>query len=172
MVEKKSHLYRRWRDPGYGGWRGCQLQDEISLVSTEWMPVSNRPSEGCQLHGTDSRGGCDAITKNESPLLGLSNVRSALQAFQLPEQLQDGKGSLIGISGHWNLSDALTKKDKSCGAGLSQFVKNWMWKLTYGPNFIQSEKKAKKLGQGAVSQMRQLCSMILFQGNHFDFPME
>ena len=122
--------------------------------------------------GTDSRGGFDAINKNESPLLGLSNVRSALQAFQLREQLQDGKGPLFWIGGDWNLSDALTKKGKSCRAGLSQFVKNWMWKVTYDPNFIQSEKNAKKLGQGVVSQMRQLCSMIPFQGNHFDFSME
>ena len=32
---------------------------------------------------TDSRGGYDAVEVNESPLLGLSNLRSALQAFQL-----------------------------------------------------------------------------------------
>ena len=31
---------------------------------------------------TDSRGGFDAVEVNESPLLGLSNLRAALQAFQ------------------------------------------------------------------------------------------
>ena len=105
-------------------------------------------------------------------VMGLTTIRSALQAFQLCEQLIDSSGILIWISGDWNLADSLTKKDKSCRAGLSQFVKNWMWKLTYDPNFIQSEKKAKKLGQGAVSQMKQLCSLIPFSGNHFDFSME
>ena len=34
---------------------------------------------------TDSRGGYDAVELNESPPLGLSNLRSALQAFQLRE---------------------------------------------------------------------------------------
>lgn len=92
--------------------------------------------------------------------MGLTTIRSALQALQLCEQLIDSSGI------------PLTKKDKSCRAGLSQFVQNWMWKLTYDPNFIQSEKKAKKLGQGAVSQMRQLCSLIPFSGSHFDFSME
>ena len=38
---------------------------------------------------TDSRGGYDAIEVNESPLLGLSNMRAALQAFQLKD-LFDG----------------------------------------------------------------------------------
>ena len=32
---------------------------------------------------TDSKGGYDAVEVNESPLLGLSIMRAALQAFQL-----------------------------------------------------------------------------------------
>eukprot|EP00435_Cladocopium_sp_Y103_P016458 s2780_g4.t1 len=104
--------------------------------------------------------GFDAVNKNESPLLGLSNVRGALQTFQLREQLQDSDGNLIWIAGYWNLGDCLTKKDKSARAGIMQFFRNWIWKLTYDPNFIQSEKKAKKAGQGAVAQMRQLQSLI------------
>ena len=39
--------------------------------------------------GTGSRGGYDAVLKNESPLFGLSNARSALQAYQLREQLNE-----------------------------------------------------------------------------------
>ena len=38
--------------------------------------------------GTDSRGGYDAVLKNESPLLGLSNARSALQAYQFTRTAQ------------------------------------------------------------------------------------
>ena len=37
---------------------------------------------------TDSRGGYDAVEVNESPLLGLSNLRAALQAFQLRDNLK------------------------------------------------------------------------------------
>ena len=47
--------------------------------------------------GTDSRGGYDAINKHEGPLLGLSNARSALQAFQMREQLRSSGGKLIWI---------------------------------------------------------------------------
>lgn len=109
---------------------------------------------------TDSRGGFDAINKNEGPLLGLSNVRSALQGFQLREQLEQSKGSLIWVSGDWNLADALTKKSKSARLGLLQYFRNGVWKLTYDPSFIQSEKKSKQKGQSAVTQMRQLQSLI------------
>ena len=45
--------------------------------------------------GTDSCGGYDAINKNEEPLLGMSNARSALQAFQVREQLDASSGKLI-----------------------------------------------------------------------------
>ena len=85
--------------------------------------------------GTDSHGGFDAINKNESPLLGLSNVRNALQAFQLREQLQESDGTHVDL----RLSgDCLTKKDKSARAGIMQVFRDWIWKLTYDPNFIQS----------------------------------
>ena len=50
--------------------------------------------------GTDSRVGFDAIMKNESPLLGLFNVRSALQAFQLREQIEQAKSTLIWLAGN------------------------------------------------------------------------
>eukprot|EP00438_Fugacium_kawagutii_P003967 Skav207534 [mRNA] locus=scaffold756:114473:122071:+ [translate_table: standard] len=110
--------------------------------------------------GTDSRGGYDAVNKNEGPLLGLSNARSALQAYQLREQLQSSMGKMIWISGDWNLSDGMTKKNKIARQGLMQFLKNWMWRLTFSPDFIMSEKKARKQGQSAVEQMRQLQALI------------
>ena len=110
--------------------------------------------------GTDSRGGYDAVLKNESPLLGLSNARSALQAYQLREQLNESGGKLIWVSGDWNLSDALTKKCKSARQGLVQYLRNFTWKLTFDPSFFQSERKNKSLGQSAVAQMKQLQSLV------------
>ena len=44
---------------------------------------------------TDSKGGYDAVTKSEGPMLGLSNARSALQAYQLREQLAESFCRLI-----------------------------------------------------------------------------
>jgi len=110
--------------------------------------------------GTDSRGGYDAVNKNEGPLLGLSNTRSALQALQLREQLRDAEGRLIWISGDWNLSDALTKKCKTARQGISQFLKSGVWKLTFDPMVFQSERKARSQGRSAIEQMKQLQSLI------------
>ena len=116
------------------------------------------------LVATDSKGVSDAVNKNEGPLLGLSNARSALQGYQLKEQLAEADTKLIWISGDWNLSDALTQKSKAARLGLLQFVKSFIWKLKYDPNFIQSEKKAKREGRAAVQQMRELQYLVLFPG--------
>ena len=127
---------------------GCVCKDDLLQHATAMVSFVKG------INGTDSRGGFDAINKNEGPLLGLSNVRSALQAYQLREQLQASDGSLIWISGDWNLADAMTKKSKVARQGLMQYLINSVWKLTYDPGFIQSEKKAKASGTSAVSQMR------------------
>ena len=109
---------------------------------------------------TDSKGGYDAVTKSEGPMLGLSNARSALQAYQLREQLAESFCRLIWISGDWNLSDALTKKARVAREGLIQFFKQNIWKLKFDPTFIQSEKKARQLGKAAVKQMQELQALI------------
>ena len=109
---------------------------------------------------TDSKGGYDAVTKSEGPMLGLSNARSALQAYQLREQLAESFCRLIWISGDWNLSDALTKKARVAREGLIQFFKQNIWKLKFDPTFIQSEKKARQLGKAAVKQMQELQALV------------
>ena len=107
------------------------------------------------------------MIKNESPLLGLANARSALQAYQLREQLDESGGKLIWVSRDWNLSDALTKKCKTARQGLLQFLKTGTWKLTFDPQFFQSERKNKALGQSAIAQMRQLQSLVPWSFDDF-----
>ena len=108
--------------------------------------------------GTDSKGGFDAVMK--APLLGLSNIRSSLQAYQLREHLEQGGALMIWLGGDWNLSDALTKKPAVARQGLLQFLKNFVWRLQYDPAFITSERKAKQAGRGALQQMRELTALI------------
>ena len=47
--------------------------------------------------GTDSKGGWDSIMVNESPLLGLSNMRAAIQAYQLKEVIKLRLSRLIWL---------------------------------------------------------------------------
>ena len=137
----------------------CQLNG--CLCDQDLLQDANRMVSFVKgIIGTDSRGGYDAINKHEGPLLGLSNARSALQAFQMREQLRSSGGKLIWISGDWNLGDAMTKKSKTARQGLIQFMRNWFWRLTFSPDFVVSEKKAKQLGKSAVEQMRQLQSLV------------
>ena len=93
-------------------------------------------------------------------MLGLSNAKSALQAYQVREQLAESFCRLIWISGDWNLSDAWTKKTRVAREGLIQFFKQNTWKLKFDPTFIQSEKEARQMGKAAVKQMQELQALL------------
>ena len=54
------------------------------------------------IFGTDSKGGFDAVTLQEGPYLGLSNARSAVQAFQLKQPFQRA-GTRFQVTGCWEM---------------------------------------------------------------------
>ena len=139
----------------------CQLNGCAAIKNDDKLKCANDCVKFVKgILATDSKGSYDAVNKSEGPLLGLSNVRSALQAYQLREQLVDACCKLIWISGDWNLGDALTKKAKAAREGLMQFLKNNMWRLTFDPSMVISERKSRKQGTSAVVQMRQLQALI------------
>ena len=66
---------------------------------------------------------------NESPLLGLSNMRAALQAFQLRESLRRSGCELRWVASDYDLADALTKKKQDSRTGLLKFMRSWLWSI-------------------------------------------
>ena len=66
--------------------------------------------------GSDSKGGYDSIMVNESPMLGLSNTRSAIQAFQLKESIPRCLTNLLWLASDWNLAELHDKEE----TGMSQ----------------------------------------------------
>ena len=102
---------------------------------------------------TDSRGGYDAVTRHESPMLGLSNMRAALQAFQVRESLERTHTELRWTASDFDLGDALTKKAPSCRAGLLQFLKTSVWSIAFDPSF-QSARKNAKAGKSALQTLQ------------------
>ena len=103
------------------------------------------------LLGTDSKGGYDSIIVNESPLLGLSNTRAALQAFQLKESLPRCATKLIWLASDWNLSDALTKEKRECRESLDFFLESRVWMLRFDPQFIRFARKERQSPQKQLS---------------------
>ena len=98
---------------------------------------------------TDSKGGYDAVEVNESPLLGLSNMRAALQAFQLRDNLERSACQLRWLASDYDLADALTKKRADARQGLLRFLSSGVWAIKYDPNFV-SARKSKQRGGGAL----------------------
>ena len=101
---------------------------------------------------TDSRGGYDAVEVNESPLLGLSNMRSALQAFQLRDNLERTNCGLRWLNSEYDLADGLTKKRADSRYGLLKFLQTWHWSIAFDPSFT-SAKKSRKAGRTAVGRI-------------------
>ena len=96
------------------------------------------------LLGTDSKGGFDSIIVNEGSNLGLSSVRSAIQAYQLKQFIDQVRKKLNWIAGDWNLSDGLTKKASDSRRSLETFLGSHQWAIKYDPNFVVSARKARK----------------------------
>ena len=119
--------------------------------------VYNKEQQVLQVKGilcTDSKGGYDALERNESPLLGLSNMRAALQAFALRDNLKRVRCELRWLASDYDLADAMTKKRADSRVGLIKFLKTWLWSIAFDPNFV-SAKRNKKQGQTATGRVDQ-----------------
>ena len=101
---------------------------------------------------TDSRGGYDAMEVNESPLLGLSNMRAALQAFQLRDNLKRVGCELRWLASDYDLADAFTKKRGESRMSLLKYMKSRCWSIAFDPNFVAA-KRNKKNGKTAIHKI-------------------
>ena len=148
MLESEDQNFRTrllWSELHGAGGRDSDRPLREDLVALQEQQVLALRGIVC----TDSRGGYDAVEINESPLLGLSNMRAALQAFQLRDNLRRAAGELRWVASDFDLGDALTKKRAECRLGLSQFLCTRKWCIKFDPSFV-SAKRNKKAGKSAV----------------------
>jgi hypothetical protein len=114
---------------------------------------------------TDSKGGYNAVVRNESADLGLKNPGTGTEAYQLKLQFDKEENTLVWMDGSWNLSNAFTKEKGDCREPLARFLLTWMWRVKFHPNFIVSQKKAPKavrvLAEEAKRNARILATPIL-----------
>ena len=89
---------------------------------------------------------------NESPLLGLSNLRSALQAFQLRENLRRVGSELRWVASDYDLADAMTKKKSDSREALLKFMQCQLWSIAFDPQF-RAAKRNKQAGLTAISKV-------------------
>ena len=130
---------------------GAAGHDHHRLLRVDWVDEAEKIALCVKgILCTDSKGGYDAVELNESPLLGLSNMRAALQAFQLRDNLRRTSGELRWLASDFDLGDALTKKRSDCRTGLLKFLRTGRWCIRYDPNFV-SAKKNKKAGRSAIT---------------------
>ena len=116
----------------------------------EWPERMARGIKG--ILATDSKGGYDAVIYNESPMLGLSNARAALQALQLREHLTRTGAELRWVASDYDLGDALTKKKAERRLGLTKFLQTGLWSVAYDSTFT-SARKSHGQGRSAIKDV-------------------
>ena len=126
----------------------AQREDLVDVMEQQALRVKG-------IVCTDSRGGYDAVEVNESPLLGLSNMRAALQAFQLRDNLRRTGTELRWLASDYDLADALTKRKAEARQGLLRFLQTGRWAIKYDPLF-RSAKKSKRAGKSALDVIKLL----------------
>ena len=150
ILEAEDQNYRTrliWTELHGAGYGRENRQDLVE--STEKQAIMIK-----EVLCTDSRGGYDAVELNESPLLGLSNMRAALQAFQLRDNLKRSGCELRWLASDYDLADAMTKKRDDSRVGLIKFLQTWLWSIAFDPTFTSS-RKSKQRGHSAVRQVDQ-----------------
>jgi hypothetical protein len=149
IVEAEDQNFRvrlLWSElHGAGALRPARRVDLVEMAEEQALTTKG-------ILCTDSKGGYDAVEVNESPLLGLSNMRAALQAFQLRDNLQRVGCNLRWLASDYDLADAMTKKRMDSRIGLTKFLKTWPWSIAYDPNFVAA-KKNRKIGKTAVQKV-------------------
>ena len=152
ILEAEDHNFRArllWSE--LHGAAGSERERSLRVDMVDIVENQIRDIKGILC--TDSKGGYDAVEVNESPLLGLSNMRAALQAFQLRGNLQRAACELRWLASDFDLADALTKKRQDCREGLLKFLRTGFWCIKYDPSFT-SAKKGKKAGRTAVGTVQ------------------
>ena len=145
VLEGEDHNFRTrllWCELHGSGWHRTPQDNQVAFAEQQVREVDG-------ILCTDSRGGYDAVQVNESPLLGLSNLRSALQAMQLRENMISVRSSLRWLASDFDLADGLTKKRSECRVGLAKFLETFKWCIAFDPSFTAA-KKNHRLGKTAV----------------------
>ena len=133
---------------------GCVF-DKQTHFCREWTIQGEELARKIKgIVATDSRGGYDAVLLNESPMLGLSNTRSALQALQVRESLLRAATELRWVASDYDLGDGLTKKKQESRVGLVKFLRTGLWSVAFDPTFT-SARKSHEQGQSAVKVVDQ-----------------
>jgi hypothetical protein len=107
------------------------------------------------LVASDSKGGYDAVERNETANLGLQSTRTAVQAYQIKQNFMTNNASLRWVAADWNLADGFTKDSSESRQSLEAYLKTQIWRIEYHPEFIVSARKAKRLGRDAITMMEQ-----------------
>ena len=114
---------------------------------------------GCLI--IDAKGVYDAIHRNESAALSMSDKRSAVEGLALRESLGRTKTQLRWCHSEANVADGLTKADPRALQLLRKFLASSVWRIIWDPLFTSSKRLRSQARAKSAPKAKQARSTTL-----------
>ena len=158
-MERKARPSTRAEDKG---WK-CRIF--WVLMYGKELTRSNAKDLAC-LMVTDSRGLYDAITSSDSPMLGMNNSRTGIEATAVQKGLrEDGKCYLTWVPSDMNLADSLTKATGEAFKVAALYHARKAWVVRFNQEFV-SARKQQRLRK--AKEQQEAASMAVWPAEDFE----
>ena len=135
------------------------------LMYGKELTRSNAKDLAC-LMVTDSRGLYDAITSSDSPMLGMNNSRTGIEATAVQKGLrEDGKCYLTWVPSDMNLADSLTKATGEAFKVAALYHARKAWVVRFNQEFV-SARKQQRLRK--AKEQQEAASMAVWPAEDFE----
>ena len=126
------------------GWK-CRLF--WSLLNGERLERRNAARLASRMESllvTDSRGVYDAVTTSDSPLLGMTNARTGVEAMSIQKGIRDdGRCYFTWVPSDLNLADCLTKATAEAFKVASLYHERKAWVVRFNEEFVSARKQQR-----------------------------
>ena len=152
------------------GWK-CRLF--WALINGQELTRTNAKELASKMESllvTDSRGLYDAISSSDSPLLGMSNSRTGVEASAIQKGVrEDGKCYLTWVPSDMNLADCLTKATSEAFKVAALYHARKAWIVRFNEEFV-SARKQQRLRRAKESQ--EATVMVTLPNDDFENEVE
>ncbi|CAE7214275.1 TERC [Symbiodinium sp. CCMP2592] len=115
---------------------------------------------------TDSRGLYDATTSSDSPMSGMNNSRTGIEATAVQKGLrEDGRCYLTWVPSDMNLADSLTKATSEAYKAAALYHARKAWIVRFNQEFV-SARKQQRLRK--TKQEQEAASLVMWPSDDFE----
>ena len=143
--------------------RGWRLRLFWAIINGEKLTRKNADQLTSMMESLlvmDSRGCYDALTTNDSVMLGMSNARTGVEMLHVQRGTQDESNCYpTWVPGDMNLSDSLTKATYESFKVMALYHTNKTWVVRFNEEFVSARKQQKLRRAKQQEEMKTMFSL-------------